>query len=77
MYFSDLSFQKEKQEEYIEVTCYDQLIYLSKNKDSINYKDKSTSDLLKFLCTEENNLKTGDIWDTTFCLSGRRQHILS
>lgn len=68
VFFGFVFSKKRNKEEYIEVTCYDQLIYLSKNKDSINYKDKSTSDLLKFLCAE-NHLKIGEIADTVFPVS--------
>lgn len=68
VFFGFVFSKKRNKEEYIEVTCYDQLIYLSKNKDSINYKDKSTSDLLKFLCAE-NHLRIGDISNTSFPVS--------
>ena len=48
----------------IETTCYDQLRYL-KNKDALQYEDKTYSELLKMICND-HFLQMGEIEDTKF-----------
>lgn len=55
----------------IETTCFDQLRYL-KNKDSIQYEDKTYSELLKMIC-DDGFLKIGTIEDTKYKIPARTE----
>lgn len=48
----------------IKTTCYDQLRYL-KNKDTMQYENKTYSELLRMIC-DDGFLKVGDIEDTKY-----------
>lgn len=55
--------------ETMKVKCYDQTRYL-KFKDTIVYKDKTYSDLLKSIC-RDRGIVTGKITDTKYKIPGR------
>lgn len=56
-------------EQIIRTLCYDQLFYF-KNKDILQYKDLTYSELLKKICAK-NHLTTGEVEDTKFKIPGR------
>lgn len=55
----------------IETTCYDQLRYL-KNKDSIQYENKTYSELLAMICND-GFLKLGAVDDTKYKIPARTE----
>lgn len=55
----------------IETTCYDQLRYL-KNKDSIQYENKTYSELLAMICND-GFLKLGNVDDTKYKIPARTE----
>lgn len=61
--------KKRNKDGIITVTCYDQLRYL-KNEDSLIYKNKKYSELLKMIA-DLHQLKTGTIEDTKFVIEAR------
>lgn len=55
----------------IKTTCYDQLRYL-KNKDTMQYENKTYSELLKMIC-DDGFLKVGSIEDTKYKIAMRTE----
>lgn len=55
----------------IETTCFDQLKYL-KNKDAIQYENKTYGELLKMIC-DDGLLKIGTIEDTKYKIPARTE----
>lgn len=55
----------------IETTCFDQLRYL-KNKDAIQYENKTYGELLKMIC-DDGLLKIGTIEDTKYKIPARTE----
>lgn len=69
MFYGFVFSKKRSDDKVISVTCYDQLRYL-KNKDTIVYKNKKYSDLIRMLATDFN-LNCGNIDDTKYVISSR------
>lgn len=70
-FFGYVFKKKRGRASHIEVTAYDQLRYL-KNKDSITYKGKKASELIKMLA-DDFQLTTGEIADTGFVIDKRTE----
>lgn len=71
IFFGFVFAKKRNKDKTIEVVTYDQLRYL-KNKDSITYKNKKASDLIKMLAGDFK-LKCGEIKDSEFVIKKRTE----
>lgn len=69
VFYGFIFTKKHTKDGIIEVTAYDQLRYL-KNKDSITYKNKKASELIKLLANNFK-LKCGELKDTEYVIPKR------
>ena len=63
--------KKRNADQIIETTCYDQLRYL-KNKDSMQFENKTYSEYVKMIC-DDGFMKIGDIEDTKYKIPARTE----
>ena len=71
--FRGFVFDKERNgldKKIIKVTCYDQLYYMSKNKDTYVIENKTAADVLRMMC-EDFGLQFGLIMPTPYLMESR------
>lgn len=61
---------EESADDFLKVTAYDQIRYLTKNKDTIHYKNKSADQLIRMLAADFN-LNVGSLSSTGYIIPKR------